>query len=341
MSLKHLILKILYFLTYWIGINKLFYFLNRHQQRVLTYHNVLPDEVFDNTLHLGVSHDSNTFDKQISYIVSQLDITTDLGKENSCVITFDDGYRNNFIEAHSILKEYNAKAYFFIPVNMILNNEETLWIDQILMWISYVPDGLYPLTDLGIVININDVKSRQQMFSKVWTLLLKNYDKKDILLNEMQNSYAFEMLDIHPDIKKLRFNGLTQDQLFKMKNYGHKIGCHSIHHDILSKLGYADLESDIKESEYYLDSLFNTNIYSYPFGGVNEVSKKVIQQLKKSKFSNAMVNISEPLFPYNKYAIPRISLPNSSDKYLIDAKLSGFEYFLKYLKLLPSYKDSM
>ncbi|WP_457598117.1 polysaccharide deacetylase family protein [Hydrogenimonas sp.] len=337
--MKNTLILSIYFLTYWLGINKLFYFLNRLNQRVLTYHNIIPEQYYDETLlHLGVSHSSEIFERHIRFIQSRLEITTEIGKEKSCLITFDDGFENNYSEAHNVLKRFKAHAFFFVPIDMVLH-DNVLWIDKILMWFSYVPEGKYHIANVDI--EISDNNSRQESFLKIWNLLLTNYHLKEIALENMDNSFAFTSLNIDSELYTKRFSGMCLEDIEEMKAYGHKIGCHSVYHDILACLDDEQLKNDTELSETYLDKLYNTKIYSYPFGGEKEVSQKVIEKIAQSKFSYAVLNISKPDYPYGRYALPRFALPNSDNRYILDAKLSGLEYFIKYRKLLPNIKEYM
>src|SRR5262245_50086968 len=92
------LISILYILCGAIGITRLFSVFGTG--RIVTYHNVLPDEIFDDALHLGVSHRMSEFKAQVDLIRSRLKVTTDfMGSPGTCVITFDDGYKNNIAAA--------------------------------------------------------------------------------------------------------------------------------------------------------------------------------------------------------------------------------------------------
>ena len=53
---KQMILLVFYFFMTHLGVIRFFYWLNRRKNVVLTYHNVIPDALFDHSPHLGVSH---------------------------------------------------------------------------------------------------------------------------------------------------------------------------------------------------------------------------------------------------------------------------------------------
>jgi len=48
----------------------------------------------------------------------------------SLVLTFDDGYRNNFTHALPVLRRYNAPVTFFVPTGF-LNNPRPFWWDRL------------------------------------------------------------------------------------------------------------------------------------------------------------------------------------------------------------------
>ena len=90
---------------------------------VLYYHRILPFKGYD--------VDIETFERQLFYIKKRFDIVgTDalidvLGgkslKKPSVLITFDDGFLDNFVYAYPLLKRYSAKAVIFIATSKVQN----------------------------------------------------------------------------------------------------------------------------------------------------------------------------------------------------------------------------
>lgn len=84
------------------------------------------------------------FEKQIKYISENFEVISldriGLGTtlKKKLIITFDDGYEDNFLYAFPILKKYNITATIFITSNFIFNN-----LDITKDWIPY--NGLKPL----------------------------------------------------------------------------------------------------------------------------------------------------------------------------------------------------
>ena len=325
--MKKNLLNLLFIFSYYSGINKLFYYFSNSRQRVITFHNVIPDHCFDNSIHLGVSCTESVFKTQINEILKQYKITTEIGVPNSCVVTFDDGYSNNFENANKILMEKNLSAVFFITSDLI-ENQDILWVDKMLFWFSYVPLGSYNICGLSFCIS---EKNRGILYIESYRYILENYKEKYIFIQEMKELYPFSSLKIGLDLYFSRFNALSISEIEEMKKNGHLIACHSTSHDILSKLEDIELSDEILKCEKLISSLYNCNYFSYPFGSDEEVNDKVINAFKDSLFQKCFTNKWNWKIEKNPYSIQRFSFPNTENKYLINAHLSGFYYFIKHI----------
>ncbi|MHB8984666.1 MAG: polysaccharide deacetylase family protein [Eubacteriales bacterium] len=95
---------------------------------ILMYHKINPDP---ETGNLGLRVPPEVFDRQMQYLYSQGYHTVSLGDvreymtgerilpPKSVVITFDDGYRDNYTFALPILEKYNFKATFFVVTGTV------------------------------------------------------------------------------------------------------------------------------------------------------------------------------------------------------------------------------
>lgn len=323
--MKNVFVNAIYVLAYYTGINHLFYFLNRDRQRIFTFHNIIPDSLFDSALHLGVSCSDSTFEFQIREIAKRFNITTEIGVSSSCIITFDDGYTNMHDIAHKILKRYSYKGVFFITSNLV-ENQEILWIDKLLMYFSYLPDGKYLFCNEEFVI---DSTCRLEAYQKAYNFILSSYSLKDEFVGQLERHSA--LLNVDKNLSDIRFRALSYHQIEEMKMYGHLIACHSSSHDIFSRLDDLALKKEINMCEILRGNLYNCNYFSYPFGSEEEVNSNVVSAMKMSEFNYCFMNNWSFNTNYDNFQIQRMSLPNTTNKYLIDAYLSGFYYFLRRL----------
>ena len=134
-------------------------FINQQRIFILMYHRV--DYKMPPLFEMCVRPD--VFDEQIFLLKKHFEIVDlcDLNKiepdtnkkKDLVVITFDDGYRDNYIHAFPIIKKYNIPATIFLATDYI-NTDQLLWYDK-LAWILYmsssIPDKktLHKHNDLG------------------------------------------------------------------------------------------------------------------------------------------------------------------------------------------------
>jgi peptidoglycan/xylan/chitin deacetylase (PgdA/CDA1 family) len=326
------LLTLFYTVCSWIGITGLFYTLNLQRLCIITYHNVIPDHLYDDALHLGVSHRLSEFRAQIDLLMSRFEVTTDLltAERRSCAITFDDGYYNNILAAE-YLEQKQVRGIFFVPAEPILSGR-TLVIDQVLRWFSYVPPGTYKIAD--VVAEVRE-GTRQESYAEFYDWALRNVGLWDSLPKMLDTAFPFAKLQALPiDYERLRFQPMRQIDLARLREAGHGIGCHSYNHRPLAALSDDEMRADFEACEAHR-GFYNLNVFSYPFGGVDEVDGRTVKICREFGYESAVANISDDNAA-DVMSLPRMSLPHSVNRHVLDAKLSGLESFIKKLVQLPA-----
>ena len=314
--MRSIFVKVICYFAYYTGIIQLFYLVNR-SQRVITYHNIIPDFLFDHSLHLGFSHSENELKKHLQIINKRFNVSTQPGSSNTVMLTFDDGYCNNYCVAANVLDSFKNPAIFFVPISNV-NSTKPLWIDKVMLWFSYVPQGIYTVFDLKL--HITDNISRYESYESVYKAIIQDYSLKERVIDILREQYSFEKIHIEPELYKLRFTGLSNQQIDQLKETGHLIGSHGVNHDILSMLDISELKGNLETTFHSL--LYNTTFISYPFGGEEEISSQVIEAFKLAGYTHAYTNIMTD--NKNPFLLSRFSLPNSTNRIEIEATLSGF-----------------
>jgi len=114
-------------------------FLTRNQVRILCYHRIcdLPqtkDAMDSLNVCPAVFAQQMAFLSQNRFNVITLDQFISHSYKNrklppkAIIITFDDGYRDNYINAFTILKKYNLEATFFVVTDCINSTEVFPWL---------------------------------------------------------------------------------------------------------------------------------------------------------------------------------------------------------------------
>ncbi|MBD5180945.1 MAG: polysaccharide deacetylase family protein [Bacteroidales bacterium] len=251
-----------------------------------------------------------------------MEVTTQLGKANSAIITFDDGYRAA-LTADTILSKYGNNAYFFLPLSNI--DSGPLWNDKIMGWIAYVSSGEYIIA--GQSYYLNSQSSRQKAYKAIIDSIHTNDYNYSSIIEQLELICPFDNLNISEEYKNIRFRGLTQDEIMQIKRKGHKIGGHSINHDVLSLLQEEKLKHDFQQCSAQINKLYNCSLYAYPYGHKRDVSIECVKECGASGFSAAVMN---EYIPYETpYTLSRMKISHYTSIYEIDAELSGFKQWLR------------
>lgn len=318
-------------LLYLSGGTHLAYWLNRNRQIIVTYHNILPDRMLDDSLHSWEAHAESVFAKQLAIILRRFPVTTELGRPGTCMITFDDGYRNNACVAGPLLARAGAAAYFFVPLETAQQGEPN-WVDKFRLWLGAAPSGTYRIA--GCEISLDDSASRHRGAGQLWRIIEADYGARHTVLADMNRAAPFETLPIAPELRMLRYDAMSSQELKELAGAGHKIGCHSSAHDILSRLSVDEIEADFAACAAYRGTLYNTDIYAYPFGGAAHLDDRVIAACRSAGFSAALIylpSLGGTALRPGPFTIPRLTLPNTDNSFVIEAKLSGIDLLLKRL----------
>lgn len=110
------------------------FFRKKNGARILLYHSIggrpqdhplatrVPTEEFEEEVKEITNRGYNVISVQ-DFIENK----AKLGNNNYLVLTFDDGYKDNFTEATAILQKFNLKATFFITTTYIEGKVEKKW----------------------------------------------------------------------------------------------------------------------------------------------------------------------------------------------------------------------
>ncbi len=109
---------------------------------ILTYHRIVSEKDIDKRHYIKGKMNpmvvkKRDFEKQMAYLKDNDYVTLSLNElysflsnemmipEKSVVLTFDDGYKDNYVEAYPILKEYDFRAVNFLITGTITNRVHT------------------------------------------------------------------------------------------------------------------------------------------------------------------------------------------------------------------------
>jgi peptidoglycan/xylan/chitin deacetylase (PgdA/CDA1 family) len=275
---------------------------------VLLYHRVA--DLKQDPQQLAVSE--NNFRDHLQLIKKSYQILN-LGEDWSCsaepsvVITFDDGYADNFLNALPILEEYEVPATFFVSSGYINRNVEFWWdeLERIILLQSYLPPNFELENDLARRIWHTGTALGRQLFYHEMHRVLKtiDYQAREKHLEQLR-SWAKAGDAARESHRPL---SLAELQSFAQSKYV-TIGAHTITHTPLINQSidrqYYEIYNSKRQLEKWLDK--EVTLFSYPFGSKKDYCSKTITAIKKIGFKKAVSNFPGQWHVWNEhYQIPR------------------------------------
>lgn len=141
---------------------------------ILMYHSINDSPVGEPSFTV----DTKDFEKQIAYLADNgytpidFDALKDAGQyKKPILLTFDDGYEDNYDKAYPILKKYDMKATIFIVSEYIgspgyLNEDEMREMGDIISFQSHTKSHS-PLTDLTEPVLEQELSDSREAISKI------------------------------------------------------------------------------------------------------------------------------------------------------------------------------
>jgi len=279
------------------------------------------------------SCDVEDFEKHITFInkhfkiVSTQDVCQLVGaktpiNEHLALITFDDGYIDNYQLAYPILKRKNIPAIFFITTS--LTDTQTIpWWDEIAWHAKQMPNTNLSLTGWPNSIMIGESLSRndiRQILYYVKTSKLKVKQQLDELRAISKHEYKKECQT------RLFMNW---SELNEMQKNGMEIGAHSHSHEIFAKLNEEELQYELSHSKRLLEDNLNMKVtaLSYPVGNVDTYHKRMFSEISRQGYKLAFTfcpvinkNITGEKFELGRFPVDSSFSQKALVKMLISCK---------------------
>lgn len=282
------------------NLSKLKKSLNSSDLSIYLFHGVIKDKIKSNSIrNYNFKHiDQNKFEKYIKFLSNNGNAITlndildkNQNYKNKYIITFDDGFYNNYKYALPILKKYNVPHIIYLTTNYVDKNLIS-WIDRIDIAIDrckkkYLYSNLFKKkfkisTKKNKILFLNFIRKYSKSLKKI------DLNKfSEILLKDLK---LFAPITSKSDIDRK----LNWKHVIKMsKNNLTYFGGHSHNHNVLGHLSQSQYKEEIKKSISFISKKGNLKIkhYSYPEGFETSFNDKIINLLKKNKIQTAVTTL--------------------------------------------------
>lgn len=263
--------------------------------RILAYHRVLsiaePD-AFDFDLEL-ISASEVRFRKQMRLlrerytpilfgdVIRALDTGARL-PPRPVIVTFDDGYDDNYRVAFPILRELGVPATFFVSTGHIESGKPYAY-DWFVHMICRSASGQLRIAELGVDCTLPAAVAQRRELAMDLLDRLKSLDAQtqEAVIATLERETDLPRSRGHADCKPM-----TWDQLREMQAAGMEIGSHGVWHRMLAKLPPSEMHGEVHRSKQMLDGELASAVttISYPVGGLDAYNEAVIESAKAAGY---------------------------------------------------------
>lgn len=270
---------------------------------VLTYHRVSERADLDDPLKVS----AGAFDCQMRYLrdvyrlISPLELaeiirTRARVPERSCLITFDDGWRDNFDIAYPILRKHEIPALIFLTTGFVGTNR-SFWHEElrrILLgaeceidrkWAGASTCNLPPGVGRGVKgILAAQPSARPELINDLVVEMKK--------FSGIENEKLVESLGVSLGARTSQERVmLSWDEICSMHANGITFGSHTVSHELLDRLAPQLVEAEVVESKRSIESIVGraVDFISYPNGNFDE---QTIDITRKAGYVGAFTCIS-------------------------------------------------
>jgi peptidoglycan/xylan/chitin deacetylase (PgdA/CDA1 family)/CelD/BcsL family acetyltransferase involved in cellulose biosynthesis len=239
-------------------------------------------------------------------------------KRCSVAITFDDGYRDNFVHAFPILKELGIPATIFLTTGYI-ESGRLPWYDQVRLGFKLTAQPHFSLpAKSGMRADLNTDAERLKAMRQALSWLRMTTDNNRLsLLPEL-----FRDLRVPTDLN-LPGTMLEWDEIRKMSKQGISFGAHTVTHPVLGGLSATRLEDEIIGSKKTIEARLQAPVrhFAYPFGKYVDFDSAARKTVEAAGFSTAVTTITGVNGPeQDPLELKRLSL-DEPDRGLFGLKL--------------------
>lgn len=238
--------------------------------------------------------------------------------KRSALVTFDDGYKDNYLNAYPILRKRRIPAIIFLTTGSI-ENRELLWWDVL----GYAASKIRADTKREEI--VVDVEGEATFRLDEITPLIERL--KDVPDSVRRRAIARLMDDHSIDIPSelVEENLLTWQEVKEMAEGGIHFGAHTVDHPILTRMPLEEAKEQISGSKDRIEKRIGQEVFSfaYPNGYPRDYNTDVSNYLRRTGFKAAFTTrpIINPAGA-DPMTIGRIGASNDARR--LDLLLSGF-----------------
>jgi peptidoglycan/xylan/chitin deacetylase (PgdA/CDA1 family) len=294
---------------------------------ILAYHRILPDDddfLFDRGV---ISASPDVFREQMEFVSGNFQVTNFFRLERNLrqkipfnrpplIITFDDGYLDNYQHAYPILRSMGLTATIFLTAEYI-GTDRLFWWDSVAYQINRT---VRPAIDLKIsgeaAVRRISLKNKEGAIHDILRIM-KNVDnaaRLDLIRQITQQT------GVNPEGADHPRQILNWDEARIMADNNIEFGSHTMSHPILANVTEPKtLDYEIRESKSVIESHTGkgVTVISYPVGRRESINGAVLDAVRKANYTFG-VTYQHGINPINFIENDKYLKRFDIDRYTID-----------------------
>jgi peptidoglycan/xylan/chitin deacetylase (PgdA/CDA1 family) len=286
--------------------------------RILAYHRVLDDDPrafpFDEEL---ISATTEMFYRQMKFVQRHFEVISfrELAEreradrpwpERALIITFDDGYRDNYTNAWPILREVGLTATIFLTTGHI-GSTELFWWDAVAYCLKRIKQTSITLSDFisePMALASADDRRRAKDRILAWLKQIPEERRRDFV------GQLVAKLDAPLPEGAAEALPLAWKEVRQMAASGIEFGSHSVTHPILTQVSQTQLKAEAVVSKQTIEQELGQEVlaFAYPAGRRDRFNQTVRAMIAQSGYRYAL-SYDEGMAleaHTDRFALPRI-----------------------------------
>lgn len=224
----------------------------------------------------------------------------------AALITFDDGYLDNYTSAYPILRQHNFPALIFLTTEHIGTDTPFYW-DMAAYCFHHTERD--QLTFPGGKTERWSNQEQLEQVSQRWIEFMKTLPQGEKQVHVQRLPEALGVSIAEGFFKKLMMNW---DQVRQMHKGGIEFGAHTMHHPILTRISLAQVRAEVGGSKSRIEKELGEEVlsFAYPNGQSSDVNNPIKKIVADSGIRVAFTLLNGPSsqgeVKRDPYAIRRI-----------------------------------
>ena len=309
----------------------------------LCYHGVITDDHPEDLFLYRNTVSVRDFRSQLEFLsrhfhpisVSELShhLRTDAALTPGAVlVTFDDGYRNNWTKAAPLLLKYGVPAMFNITTGYI-GRPDVLWPDEVNLRVLDWPQPTIPCPSLestSATLEVPpDAGARIGVAEKIRATCKTLSEEARLAYLNVLRQVPCRLLDQRD---RELFDFLSWDDVRSLAQAGFEIGSHTVTHPILTQIEAAQLDYELEESKARIEAETggNCTCLVYPNGQAPDFSPAVAEAARRAGYQLGFsATGSYASLDDDHFALSRIGVPGHQPPAVFESRTSGLHTWVK------------